>query len=60
MTDQILALVTGANRGLGKEIVRQLASDKVSVLLAGRDKAKATKVADKLHQSGLAEPFNLT
>jgi len=42
MTIQKIALVTGATRGIGLETVRQLAQQNVHVLLAGRDRAKAT------------------
>ena len=50
---QKIALVTGATRGIGLETVRQLAQQNVHVLLAGRDRAKATEAALKLHQEGL-------
>lgn len=49
-----IALVTGATRGIGLETVRQLAQNDVHVLLAGRDRAKATEAASKLQQEGLA------
>lgn len=32
-----IALVTGANRGLGLEITRQIAQSGATVILAGRD-----------------------
>ena len=50
---QKIALVTGATRGIGLETVRQLAQQNVHVLLAGRDRAKATEAALKLQQEGL-------
>jgi len=53
MTTQKIALVTGATRGIGLETVRQLAQKHVHVLLAGRDRAKATEAALKLQAEGL-------
>ena len=48
-----IALVTGATRGIGLETVRQLASQGVHVLLAGRDRAKAVDASLKLQSEGL-------
>jgi len=48
MPPTTLALVTGANRGIGREIVRQLAGKGISTILAARDKAKADSAAREL------------
>lgn len=48
-----IALVTGANRGLGREIARELAQGGATVILAGRDSEKAEHAADELRGEGL-------
>ena len=48
-----IALVTGATRGIGFETARQLASQGVHVLLAGRDRNKAVEASLKLQSEGL-------
>jgi NAD(P)-dependent dehydrogenase (short-subunit alcohol dehydrogenase family) len=50
-----IALVTGANRGIGLEVCRQLASKGFVVLLTARDAAKAEAAARKLAGAGSIE-----
>ncbi len=49
MTSQRIALVTGANRGVGKEVSRQLARDHgMKVLMGARDLVKGQAAADEI------------
>ncbi len=49
-----VALVTGANRGIGLEVVRQLAQQGMRVILGARDAAKGEAAAQPLRRAGLA------
>jgi len=48
-----VALITGANKGLGLEIARQLGQKGVTVVLGARDDAKAKAAADELKAEGV-------
>src|SRR5579862_7106056 len=56
MTETI-ALVTGANKGIGKEISRQLAARKVLVLMSARDRGRGEKAVSELRSEGLPVEF---
>jgi NAD(P)-dependent dehydrogenase (short-subunit alcohol dehydrogenase family) len=49
-----IALVTGGNKGIGLETVRQLAREGVHVILASRDAAKGNAAAATLKGEGLS------
>jgi NAD(P)-dependent dehydrogenase (short-subunit alcohol dehydrogenase family) len=56
-----VALVTGANRGIGREVARQLAERGYRVLLSARDAEQADKAAAELAEStgGQVTPLRL-
>jgi NAD(P)-dependent dehydrogenase (short-subunit alcohol dehydrogenase family) len=54
---QKIILVTGANKGIGFEIVRQLAKLNHTVILSARDEAKGLQAIEKLTQENLTAHF---
>jgi NAD(P)-dependent dehydrogenase (short-subunit alcohol dehydrogenase family) len=48
-----IALVTGANKGIGYETARQLAKQGATVLIGARDEARGRKAAETLSNEGL-------
>src|SRR6266404_8061732 len=52
-----VALVTGANKGIGLETVRQLAKQGITVLLGARDEQRGKDAAAKLQGEGLDVQF---
>src|SRR5262245_36076336 len=49
-----IALITGANKGIGREIARQLASHYgMTVLIAARDEQRGREAAEALAATGL-------
>ncbi len=53
MTTQKVALVTGANKGLGKEIARQLGKHGFEVIVGARDEAAGKKTVEELAKDGV-------
>lgn len=47
--------MTGANKGIGLEIVRQLASAGVKVVLTARDEKRGLEALETLKASGLSD-----
>jgi len=59
-TTKKIALVTGANKGIGLETARQLARDHgFTVLIGARDARRGTQAADELKAAGLDAHFLL-
>ena len=56
MADTI-ALVTGANKGIGREISRQLSAKGVLVLMGARDRGRGKSAAAELCAQGLTVEF---
>jgi NAD(P)-dependent dehydrogenase (short-subunit alcohol dehydrogenase family) len=48
-----IAVVTGANRGIGFEVCRQLGQQGLHVILTSRDEAKGQEAVDTLRREGL-------
>jgi NAD(P)-dependent dehydrogenase (short-subunit alcohol dehydrogenase family) len=53
MNKKKIALITGANKGIGLETARQLGQQNTSVLLGARDSRKGETAAEKLRKEGI-------
>jgi NAD(P)-dependent dehydrogenase (short-subunit alcohol dehydrogenase family) len=53
MQNKPVALVTGANKGIGKEIARQLGAQGLTVLVGARDLERGEEAATELKASGV-------
>lgn len=55
-----VALITGANKGIGLETARQLGKQGITVIIGARDKAKGEQAAETLRHEGIdAHPLKL-
>lgn len=54
-----IALVTGANKGLGLEMARQLAQKDITVLIGARDRDRGIAAREQLQSEGLETHFIL-
>ncbi|MBL8171836.1 MAG: SDR family oxidoreductase [Acidobacteria bacterium] len=54
-----VALVTGANKGIGYETARQLATQGITVLIGARDEKRGKEAATKLQREGFDAQFLL-
>lgn len=52
MADKRIALITGANKGIGKEIGRKLGAAGMTVLIGARDAARGKEAAEELKGDG--------
>jgi NAD(P)-dependent dehydrogenase (short-subunit alcohol dehydrogenase family) len=53
MNNKRIALITGANKGIGLETARQLGKDGITVLIGARDEEKSQGAADVLRKEGI-------
>ena len=53
MDDKEIALITGANKGIGLETARQLGKQGITVLVGARDTGKGNAAAEELRKDGV-------
>ncbi|XP_044503861.1 (+)-neomenthol dehydrogenase-like [Mangifera indica] len=54
-TTKRYVVVTGANKGIGFEVCKQLASNGITVVLTARDEKRGLEAVEKLKESGLSD-----
>jgi NAD(P)-dependent dehydrogenase (short-subunit alcohol dehydrogenase family) len=59
-TPRRIALITGANQGVGKQVAKELAADGVTVLLGSRDLARGEAAAAELDGDVIALQLDVT
>ena len=59
MNEQKIALITGANKGLGFETARQLGARNIKVLVGARDETRGQAAVEKLQAEGFKAEFVL-
>jgi NAD(P)-dependent dehydrogenase (short-subunit alcohol dehydrogenase family) len=60
MADKKIALVTGTNRGIGKEVARELAVLGWQVIATARDASKANQAASEIGHGVIGLPLDVT
>src|ERR1700730_3861765 len=53
MSTKKIALITGANKGIGLETARQLGKQGITILAGARDETKANQAAEELRKEGI-------
>ena len=53
MSTKKIALITGANKGIGLETARQLGQQGITILAGARNETKARQAAEELSKAGL-------
>ena len=60
MQEKMVALVTGANKGLGKQVAKELAGHGYTVLLGSRDFSNGQKAAEEIGDGAVAIQLDVT
>lgn len=60
MSDKRLALVTGANQGVGFQVAKELAANGLTVLVGSRDLARGEKAANEIGTGAVALQLDVT